>query len=162
MYNILGTSVPQDKANTHHHARFLPVSNSFDRVCLRCNLTLFTRRIKSCTSMRYLYPHFRKEIFIDAKIYVYVEFSFESKFWSTMRRRIRNFVLFFFFSFVCERIFELETFERKIFILSLHLSSKFKKINNISIWNTIIKYLFGRIVGLETNTFFPPNRITQI
>lgn len=30
--------------------------------------------------MRYLYPHFRKEIFIDAKIYVYVEFSFESKF----------------------------------------------------------------------------------
>lgn len=132
MYNILGTSVPQDKANTHHHARFLPVSNSFDRVCLRCNLTLFTRRIKSCTSMRYLYPHFRKEIFIDAKC---VEFLFESKFWTTMRRRIRNFVFFF---FLCvKEYFNLKRLNEKyLSCLFIFLRIK-KKIKNISIWNTI-------------------------
>lgn len=68
MYNIYTrTSVPQDKANTRH-ARFLPLSNSFDRVCLRCNLTLFTRRIKSCTGvfgLQDLSDFFRKGIFIE-------------------------------------------------------------------------------------------------
>lgn len=68
MYNIYTrTSVPQDKANTRH-ARFLPLSNSFDRVCLRCNLTLFTRRIKSCTGvfgLQNLSDFFRKGIFIE-------------------------------------------------------------------------------------------------
>lgn len=128
MYNILGTSVPQDKANTHHHARFLPVSNSFDRVCLRCNLTLFTRRIKSCTSMRYLYPHFRKEIFIDAKIYIYIcvcRIFVRVEILDHDEKEDTKFRLFFFF--MCKRIFQLETFERKIFILSLHLSSNQKK-----------------------------------
>lgn len=69
MYNIYTrTSVPQDKANTRH-ARFLPLSNSFDRVCLRCNLTLFTRRIKSCTGvfgLQDLSDFFRKGIFIES------------------------------------------------------------------------------------------------
>lgn len=68
MYNIYTrTSVPQDKANTRH-ARFLPLYNSFDRVCLRCNLTLFTRRIKSCTGvfgLQDLSDFFRKGIFIE-------------------------------------------------------------------------------------------------
>lgn len=70
MYNIYTrTSVPQDKANTRH-ARFLPLYNSFDRVCLRCNLTLFTRRIKSCTGVFGLQDlasdFFRKGIFIES------------------------------------------------------------------------------------------------
>lgn len=124
MYNIYTrTSVPQDKANTRH-ARFLPLSNSFDRVCLRCNLTLFTRRIKSCTGVFGLQDlasdFFRKGIFIE---------STQAEKYAQNSSLARNFIPGYF-----DRIFILSISSRvrtqRIFEMQWN-NKRFSKLNNL-------------------------------
>lgn len=123
MYNIYTrTSVPQDKANTRH-ARFLPLSNSFDRVCLRCNLTLFTRRIKSCTGvfgLQDLSDFFRKGIFIE---------STQAEKYAQNSSLARNFIPGYF-----DRIFILSISSRvrtqRIFEMQWN-NKRFSKLNNL-------------------------------
>lgn len=124
MYNIYTrTSVPQDKANTRH-ARFLPLSNSFDRVCLRCNLTLFTRRIKSCTGVFGLQDlasdFFRKGIFIEPT---------QAEKYAQNSSLARNFISGYF-----DRIFILSISSRvrtqRIFEMQWN-NKRFSKLNNL-------------------------------
>lgn len=123
MYNIYTrTSVPQDKANTRH-ARFLPLSNSFDRVCLRCNLTLFTRRIKSCTGvfgLQNLSDFFRKGIFIEPT---------QAEKYAQNSSLARNFISGYF-----DRIFILSISSRvrtqRIFEMQWN-NKRFSKLNNL-------------------------------
>lgn len=124
MYNIYTrTSVPQDKANTRH-ARFLPLYNSFDRVCLRCNLTLFTRRIKSCTGVFGLQDlasdFFRKGIFIEPT---------QAEKYAQNSSLARNFISGYF-----DRIFILSISSRvrtqRIFEMQWN-NKRFSKLNNL-------------------------------